>query len=76
MEIKLRLPSHASHQRVLALMGPPTAVYAQENYFFDGVNDELRKQQTLRVRFYNTDQKAVITVKVRRTAIMVHGFRV
>lgn len=42
---------------------------AQENYFFDGVNDELKKQQTLRVRFYNTDQKAVITIKVTWKAL-------
>lgn len=69
VEIKLRLPSHASHQRVAQLMGPPKAVYAQENYFFDGVNDELKKQQTLRVRFYNTDQKAVITVKGRQALV-------
>ena len=67
VEIKLRLPSKAAHARVADLMGPATAFYAQENYFFDGVNDELKKAQTLRIRFYNTDQKAVVTVKVRCT---------
>ena len=65
VEIKLRLPNSAAHACVAELMGPPTAFHAQENYFFDGVNGELKKKQTLRVRFYNTDQKAVITVKVR-----------
>ncbi len=39
--------------------------YAQENVFFDGVNDELRKAENLRIRFYDNDQKAVITIKVR-----------
>ena len=39
--------------------------YAQENIFFDGVNDELRKAENLRIRFYDNDQKAVITIKVR-----------
>ena len=38
--------------------------YAQENYFFDGANDELRKAENLRIRFYDGDQKAVITIKV------------
>jgi hypothetical protein len=44
---------------------PLKAIHAQENYFFDGVKDELRKAENLRIRFYDGDQKAVITVKVR-----------
>lgn len=64
VEIKLRLPSKAAHARVAELMGPSNAFYAQENYFFDGVKDELKKAQTLRIRFFNTDEKAVVTIKV------------
>lgn len=37
----------------------------QENYFFDGSNRELEATRSvLRVRFYNNNDKAVITVKV------------
>lgn len=37
----------------------------QENFFFDGAGQELSSRRVvLRVRFYNQDQKAVITVKV------------
>jgi hypothetical protein len=42
------------------------AHYEQENYFFDGAEKELSsKRAVLRVRFYNKDEKAVITLKVR-----------
>jgi len=38
----------------------------QENYFFDGPDRELNSRRVvLRVRFYDTDKKAVITLKVR-----------
>lgn len=37
----------------------------QENYFFDGPNRELNsKRVVLRLRFYDTDKKAEITLKV------------
>lgn len=37
----------------------------QENYFFDGAGQELSsKRVVLRVRFYDVDRKAVLTVKV------------
>lgn len=69
VEIKLRLPSKAAHARVAELMGPSKAFYAQENYFFDGVRVELKKAQTLRIRFYNTDEKAVVTIKGRQALV-------
>jgi uncharacterized protein YjbK len=37
----------------------------QENYFFDGPNKELNNRfVVLRLRFYDTDKKAVLTLKV------------
>lgn len=37
----------------------------QENYFFDGPNKELNSRLVvLRLRFYDKDKKAVLTLKV------------
>ena len=37
----------------------------QENYFFDGGEGELsRHYHIMRLRFYNKDEKAILTVKV------------
>ena len=42
------------------------ATHKQENYFFDGPASELNSKRTvLRLRFYDVDKKAVITIKVR-----------
>ena len=42
------------------------ATHKQENYFFDGPAAELNSKCTvLRLRFYDVDKKAVITIKVR-----------
>jgi hypothetical protein len=42
------------------------ALAVQENYFFDGPGRELNsKRVVLRLRFYDTDKKAVLTLKVR-----------
>jgi hypothetical protein len=43
------------------------AYWPQENYFFDGSAQELgSRRAVLRIRFYDTDRKAVLTLKVRR----------
>jgi uncharacterized protein YjbK len=40
-------------------------LHLQENYFFDGLNKELNSRLVvLRLRFYDTDKKAVLTLKV------------
>lgn len=42
------------------------STHTQENSFFDGPNSELNsKRVVVRVRLYNKDQKATLTVKVR-----------
>lgn len=68
--MKLRLANAAAHGKLAAALaadavGGCKAVHQQENYFFDGSGQELSsKRVVLRVRFYNTDAKALITVKV------------
>lgn len=66
VEVKLRLPGQEAHGSIASLLAASRqATHAQENYFFDGSNKELNAQKTvLRVRFYNGDEKAVLTVKV------------
>ncbi|KAL6752361.1 CYTH-like domain-containing protein [Haematococcus lacustris] len=65
VEVKIRLPDQAAHAKVLQLLAAGrTASYAQENYFFDGTQRELEGQRAvLRLRFYNQDEKATITIK-------------
>ncbi len=42
-----------------------TCIGVQDNYFFDGPNRELNSRRVvLRLRTYNGDQKATITLKV------------
>ena len=71
MEVKIRLPDRAAHERVAQLLSSGIkAVHEQENFFFDGANKELNSQRAvLRLRFYNVDKKAVITVKVEENGV-------
>lgn len=64
--MKLRLPSREAHAKVASLLAAGhKATHAQENYFFDGANGELNAQRiVMRVRFYDVDKKALLTVKV------------
>lgn len=68
VEIKLRLPDKEAHSKVAkALDATYRTTHAQENFFFDGSKQELSLQRVvLRVRFYDTDKKAVITLKGRQ----------
>lgn len=66
VEIKIRLPDRAAYDKVAAALQPLgcTASHAQDNYFFDGPNRELNSRRVvLRLRTYNGDQKATITLK-------------
>jgi len=65
VEVKIRLPDRAAYDKVAAALGSSLqAVHEQENHFFDGSNQELSAQRcVLRLRFYNVDKKAVITIK-------------
>lgn len=63
--MKLNLISSESHSRVAQLFSEHhLAKYEQENFFFDGRNKELSTQMAvLRVRIYNVDEKAELTLK-------------
>ena len=65
VEIKLRLGGAEAHAQVGELVRAAfVAKYHQENYFFDGAEQELSSRRVvLRVRFYNGDERAVVTVK-------------
>lgn len=69
VEIKLRLADRAAHARVAEALRPAfRETHHQENYFFDGAKRELSSQRrVMRCRFYNTDKRALLTVKARRT---------
>lgn len=66
VEVKLRLEGPGAHAKLAAVLAPGrVATHQQENYFFDGPNRELNSRfVVLRVRFYDTDKKAVLTLKV------------
>ncbi|PNG89502.1 hypothetical protein TSOC_015320, partial [Tetrabaena socialis] len=74
VEVKIRLPDRASYDKVAAalLASQPggaarVASHAQANHFFDGPNRELNDRRVvLRLRTYNGDQKATITIKAGR----------
>lgn len=68
VEIKLRLKDEEAHARLAAaLKASYRTTHEQENYFFDGSSAELSSARViLRLRFYNFDKKALLTVKVGR----------
>jgi adenylate cyclase class IV len=62
--VKLRLSKEAHDKLVSILATEQQHLYQQENFFFDGPNQELTSRRcVMRLRFFNTDEKAVITVK-------------
>lgn len=75
VEVKIRLPDRASYDSVTQLLSSGLqATHEQENFFFDGSNKELNSQRAvLRLRFYDVDKKAVITVKVQMFPCYCHG---
>ena len=75
MEIKLRLADRAAHARVAEALRPAfRETHQQENFFFDGVRRELSARRcVMRCRFYNTDKRALLTVKARPSGLRVRG---
>mmetsp|Transcript_61536 Transcript_61536/g.194767 ORF Transcript_61536/g.194767 Transcript_61536/m.194767 type:complete len:200 (-) Transcript_61536:44-643(-) len=73
VEIKLRLPNKEAHSRVADTLKDAFRVtHLQENVFFDGTNKELSAvRAVLRIRFYNTDRKCVVTLKGK--SVIVDG---
>ncbi|XP_043721934.1 triphosphate tunnel metalloenzyme 3 isoform X2 [Telopea speciosissima] len=73
VEVKLRLPDSASHQKLSDLLKPFHIItHLQENVFFDGAAAELSsKRAVLRIRFYNSDSRCVVSLKAK--AVLVDG---
>lgn len=71
VEIKLRLPNQEAHDKLEAALKPELqATHQQENIFFDGADKELSQQKVVvRCRFYNTDQRCLLTIKVGPSAL-------
>ncbi len=65
VEIKLRIPDSASYDALSQALIPCfKQAHEQENWFFDGASKELsNKRVVLRLRFYDTDRKALLTCK-------------
>lgn len=65
VEVKLRLPDAASHQKLSDLLAPfHVKTLIQENIFFDGAAAELSsKFAVLRLRFYDLDSRCVLSLK-------------
>jgi len=84
VEVKLKLMTREDHEKVERLLNQFYVVtYNQENFFFDGARQELSSNQhIMRIRFYDKDGKAILTVKarlrqsVRWTSQMACGCRV
>ncbi|KAF8389152.1 hypothetical protein HHK36_025845 [Tetracentron sinense] len=73
VEVKLRLPDSASHQKLSDLLSRfHLKTHLQENIFFDGAAAELSsKRAVLRLRFYNGDSLCVISLKAK--AVIIDG---
>ncbi|KAK3011454.1 hypothetical protein RJ639_012752 [Escallonia herrerae] len=67
VEVKLRLPDAAAHQKVSDLLSPyHVRTHVQENVFFDGAAAELTSSRAaLRLRFYDLDSRAVLSLKAK-----------
>ena len=73
MEIKLRLADREAHGKVAeALRAHFRETHKQENFFFDGAKRELSSKRTVvRCRFYNIDKRALLTIKVSSSVLLV-----
>ncbi|PWA71125.1 CYTH-like domain-containing protein [Artemisia annua] len=66
VEVKLRLPDSTAHQKLTTLLSPyRTKTHFQQNLFFDTnpKNTLSKHSSTLRLRFYNMDTHATLTLK-------------
>ena len=66
VEIKLRLQDEEAHAKVAKALEPNfRETHKQENIFYDGSEGELSKKRVIvRTRFYNTDKRCLLTIKV------------
>jgi hypothetical protein len=69
VEIKLRLEDEEAHSKLGKALEPHfRETHKQENIFYDGAEGELSRQRVIvRTRFYNTDKRCLLTIKVGTT---------
>ncbi|XP_045786599.1 triphosphate tunnel metalloenzyme 3-like isoform X2 [Trifolium pratense] len=75
VEVKLRLANAEAYRHVTTLLSPFHVItHHQHNHFFDGTTSELSSRHaTLRLRFYNDNQRCVVSLKSK--GVLVNGVR-
>ncbi|XP_059286020.1 triphosphate tunnel metalloenzyme 3 isoform X2 [Lycium ferocissimum] len=75
IEVKLRLPDLAAHQKVLSLLSPyHTKTHHQRNTFFDGACGELStRRAVLRLRFYENSENVKCMLCLKAKAVIIDG---
>lgn len=73
--MKLRLPTKASHQKLLALLSPfHTTTHHQHNTFYDGTAAELSSRRAvLRLRFHEEPDRPKCFVTLKANAVLANG---
>jgi adenylate cyclase class IV len=73
VEVKLRLANAEAHRHVTTLLSPFHVItHHQHNLFFDGIASELSSRHTtLRLRFYNDDERCVVSLKAK--GVLING---
>ena len=72
VEVKLRLRDKEAHDAVAAALSSENqiATHQQENFFLDGPHKELSsKLAVLRIRFYDVDKRALVTLKGKQKLV-------
>ncbi|KAL2482736.1 Triphosphate tunel metalloenzyme 3 [Forsythia ovata] len=75
IEVKLRLPNKASHQKLLQLLSPfHITTHHQHNTFFDGSGSELSSRRaTLRLRFHEQTNLPKCFICLKAKAVITNG---
>ncbi|CAA0842179.1 Triphosphate tunel metalloenzyme 3 [Striga hermonthica] len=75
IEVKLRLPSKSSHQRLLSVLSPfHAATHHQHNTFYDGPASELSSRRAvLRLRFHEDADFPKCFVCLKAKAVLAGG---
>ncbi|XP_057769206.1 triphosphate tunnel metalloenzyme 3 [Salvia miltiorrhiza] len=75
VEVKLRLPNKAAHQKLLASLSPfHTTTHHQHNTFYDGTAGELSSRRAvLRLRFHEEPVLPKCFVTLKANAVLANG---
>ncbi|CAA2960117.1 triphosphate tunel metalloenzyme 3-like, partial [Olea europaea subsp. europaea] len=75
IEVKLRLPNKASHQKLLQLLSPfHITTHNQHNTFFDGTGSQLSSRRAvLRLRFHEQTDIPKCYICLKAKAVITNG---